>query len=69
MEEEIVYSNVQAKVCTGSCTYSCNGSAFTNPSSDCSPGCSCDMGDPWTDFCNGGECVSPPELTCTVPCV
>ena len=66
--EEIVYSNVQAKSCSGSCTYTCNGSTFTNPSDDCSPGCSCDMGDPWTESCNGGECIGP-ELTCTVPCV
>jgi hypothetical protein len=26
------------------------------------------MGDPWTESCNGGQCIGP-ELNCTVPCV
>ena len=67
--EEIVYSNVQAKSCSGGCNYNCDGGTFTFSSSNCSPGCSCDMGDPWTESCNGGECVSPPENSCYVPCV
>ena len=40
--EETVYSNVQAKSCSGSCTYSCNGTVWTKDTDTCSSGCSCD---------------------------
>jgi hypothetical protein len=40
--EEIVYSNVQAKGCSGSCVYSCTDLIWAQDTNTCSPGCSCD---------------------------
>jgi len=39
--EEIVYSNIQAKPCTGSCTYRCTDLVWTKNTDTCSSDCSC----------------------------
>ena len=67
--EEIVYSNIQAKSCSGQCTYSCGMSGFELQSNGCSSGCNCSTGDDWTNFCNGGDCVLGYETGCSVGCV
>jgi hypothetical protein len=40
--EEIVYSNVQAKSCSGSCSYSCTDLIWAQDTNPCRLGCSCD---------------------------
>lgn len=71
--EEIVYSNVQAKSCTGECIYDClepnPDSLYTFRSSNCSPGCSCSTSAPeWTSQCNDGGCVPGYDSSCSIPC-
>jgi len=71
--EEIVYSNIQVKSCSGQCAYSCSLSGFFElmPNGNgCSVGCNCDTTGPdWISGCNGGECVNGYEDGCTTGCV
>jgi hypothetical protein len=70
--EEIVYSNVQAKVCSGQCTYSCglNGFELDPNGNGCSAGCNCDTtSDSWISGCNNGECATGYETGCTTGCI
>jgi len=68
--EEIVYSNVQAKSCTGSCAYYCDiDSIYKFWNSNCSTGCSCSTSaTEWTNDCNDGSCVPGYDTECSIPC-